>query len=272
MIFKYIHGPGIDEVISMTKGGASYYYHYDGLGSVTSLTDSTGATSEAYSYDTFGQPSATSTIGNRYMFTGREYDSETGLYYYRARQYDARMGRFLQRDPVGYAAGVNLYGYCYNNPVIFTDPLGLDILVLNDSEGARSFGHNGYAVGNDGTGWDYYSKNGKEMGNAYEHYLTKTELLNSKDETGENKTKKDRYDRSVQIKTSPDQDQKMKDYSNKHYNEEYDLLFGHNCDDLMAGAFDAGGVLRGRDSTMPNRSYEEIKKANSVDVKATCKK
>ena len=65
-----------------------------------------------------------SAVGNRYLFTGREYDQETGLYSYRARYYDSRIGRFLSRDPVGYSAGLNLYSYVGNNPLTFVDPLG----------------------------------------------------------------------------------------------------------------------------------------------------
>ena len=130
---KYIFGPGIDEPVLMTKGGQSYYYHFDGLGSVTSLTNSTGSTGESYTYDAFGKPliknaSGTpltaSSIGNRYMFTGREYDAETGLYFYRARYYSPELGRFLQRDPVGYIADLNLYTYCSNNSPNLTDPFG----------------------------------------------------------------------------------------------------------------------------------------------------
>ena len=123
---KYTYGPGIDEPIKLEKGGQTYYYHYDGLGSVTNLTDSSGATVESYSYDVFGNPDSTSVLGNRFMFTGREYDTETGLYYYRARFYDPKIGRFLQRDPVGYSDSTNLYQYCNNNPVNWIDPFGLE--------------------------------------------------------------------------------------------------------------------------------------------------
>ncbi|MEK7396765.1 MAG: RHS repeat-associated core domain-containing protein, partial [Candidatus Poribacteria bacterium] len=122
---KYIYGPGIDEPILLDKAGTKYYYHFDGLGSVTNLTNSTGSTSETYAYDAFGKPSATSTLGNRFMFTGREYDSETGLYYYRARHYAPEMGRFLQRDPLGFIGGINLYTYSDNNSINLTDPYGL---------------------------------------------------------------------------------------------------------------------------------------------------
>ena len=50
------------------------------------------------------------------MFTGREFDKETGLYYYRARYYNPQIGRFLQTDPIGYGDGMNWYGYCRQRP------------------------------------------------------------------------------------------------------------------------------------------------------------
>ena len=61
-------------------------------------------------------------IGNPYMYTAREYDIETGLYYYRARYYNPYIGRFLQIDPA--YQGMNWYAYCGNNPVNCTDPTG----------------------------------------------------------------------------------------------------------------------------------------------------
>jgi len=97
---KYVYGPGIDEPICMIASGQRYYYHYDGLGSVVALSNMNGQFVESYSYDVFGQPSNISSVGNPYFFTGRRFDLETGLYYYRARYYNPRIGRFMQTDPI----------------------------------------------------------------------------------------------------------------------------------------------------------------------------
>jgi RHS repeat-associated protein len=75
-------------------------------------------------YDPYGNPIAAATQSG-YAFTGREWDAETGLYYYRARYYDPKIGRFLSEDPIGFGGGVNFYAYVLNNPTNNTDPFGL---------------------------------------------------------------------------------------------------------------------------------------------------
>jgi RHS repeat-associated protein len=94
----------------------------------------TGNVVEKYSYTVYGQvetqsdhgaPLAAGRVGNRFMFTGREYDYETGLYHYRARIYNPGIGRFMQTAPVGYGDGMNWYLYCGNNPIGLVDPYGL---------------------------------------------------------------------------------------------------------------------------------------------------
>ena len=135
LLRKFIYGPGIDEPICMiTAGGTKYYYHFDGLGSVAALSNASGNIVEKYRYDVFGavsiyspgdEPRVMSDYGNSRMFTGREYDSETGNYYYRARYYNPSIGRFLQIDPWGFVDGVNMYRYVGNNPIVEIDPYGL---------------------------------------------------------------------------------------------------------------------------------------------------
>ena len=93
---------------------------------MTSLTDSAGAIVATYVYDSFGNLTAsTGTVENLYRYTAREFDSETGLYYYRARYYDPSIGRFLNEDPIGFDGGINFYAYVRNNPPNFFDPSGL---------------------------------------------------------------------------------------------------------------------------------------------------
>ena len=127
LLARYTHGPGIDEPVAMTRGGSTYFYHQDGLGSVTDLTDSTASPVKTYSYDAWGDiVQQTGTVENPYTYTGREFDTESGLYYYRARYYDPRSARFLQEDPIGFAGGdLNLYLYVKGDPVNKVDQLGL---------------------------------------------------------------------------------------------------------------------------------------------------
>ncbi len=126
LLARYTQGAGIDEPLAMYRGLATAYFHADGLGSITSLTDGVGQVAASYVYDSFGKLTAsTGTVTNPFQYTAREFDSETGLYHYRARYYDPMSGRFLSEDPIGMAGGMNVYRYVDSNPINGTDPSGL---------------------------------------------------------------------------------------------------------------------------------------------------
>jgi RHS repeat-associated protein len=126
VLARYAQGGGIDEPLSELRSGTISYYEQDGLGSVTALSNSAGALANTYTYNAFGNLSAsTGAIVNPFRYTGREFDTETSLHYYRARNYDSSTGRFISEDPIGLSGGVNFYRYVQNQPVNNSDPLGL---------------------------------------------------------------------------------------------------------------------------------------------------
>jgi len=127
IVSRYTHGPDIDEPLIMEKSGASFFYHADGLGSITELTNLSGAVAQRYTYSSFGkiESQLDPNFAQPYTFTSREYDSESALYYYRARYYEAASGRHLQEDPVlSSDTNLNLYPYVRNNPINRVDPSG----------------------------------------------------------------------------------------------------------------------------------------------------
>jgi YD repeat-containing protein len=85
VLARYTQGLGIDEPIAMLRSGATSFYEADGLGSVTSLSNSSGALANTYTYDSFGNVTAsTGILTNPLRYTAREFDTETKLNYYRA--------------------------------------------------------------------------------------------------------------------------------------------------------------------------------------------
>ncbi|MBU1406366.1 MAG: hypothetical protein KKE82_02685 [Proteobacteria bacterium] len=137
---RYVHGPGIDEPLAMEQKRNTYFFHADGLGSIVNLTDQRGRVVQSYEYSSFGRMKVHGgEVKQPYGYTGREWDKETGLYYYRARYYDPKGGRFISKDPIGFAGGdVNLYRYVQNNPVSNIDPSGLRTWEINRTGGSVS--------------------------------------------------------------------------------------------------------------------------------------
>jgi len=128
-ILSYYIYDGTGLVAKITPSGSVYYYHYDGIGNTIAITDSSGYMVNKYAYDEFGNLSnAEETISNPFLYVGRYgvTDDDNGLLYMRARYYDPEVGRFINKDPIGFLGGdVNLYACVWNNPVNWIDPEGL---------------------------------------------------------------------------------------------------------------------------------------------------
>ncbi len=125
---RYLYGQAIDQLFARYDGTNANWYLTDLLGSVRVITDKSANVLDQITFDSYGNiVSETSpSNGDRFKFTGREWDSETGLYYFRARYYNPAIGRFINNDPAGFGAGdANLYRYVNNDPIDATDASGL---------------------------------------------------------------------------------------------------------------------------------------------------
>lgn len=136
---RYVYEGGLDRPVQVVIGSSVYYFTQDVLGNVTALTDASGVMVESYTYDVFGKPvikdgsgTVITTALTPFLFTGREFDAETGLYHYRARAYHTDLGRFLQADPIGFlGSDTNLYRYVKNGVVDKLDPFGTTDINVN---------------------------------------------------------------------------------------------------------------------------------------------
>jgi len=124
---RYLQGPGVDQVLAQESNNTTTWMLTDHLGTVRDLVNNGGSVVNHFTYDSFGKvlSSTAGGVDTRYKFTGREFDGETGLYYYRARYFDANVGRFIGQDPISFEAGdSNLYRYVENSSLNATDPSG----------------------------------------------------------------------------------------------------------------------------------------------------
>ena len=138
LIRSYVWNSGIDNMLALTvhtgATAVTYYPLTDHQGTIHAFVNASGQVVESYKFDAWGrvlgvygstgQTLTASTIGNRYLFQGREYSWRTGLYYFRARWYMPQVGRWCSADPIGISGGMNLWEFCANNPVNVVDPSG----------------------------------------------------------------------------------------------------------------------------------------------------
>lgn len=167
---SYVFGNNIDEVLQMKSGKNVYYNHANQLGSTMALTDKDGNVAERIEYDVYGKPTFfndnnekidASVVGNNILFTGREYDTETGLYYFRARTIHPLIGNFCQKDPLLYIGGFNDFSYVLNSPINEYDPYGL--LNVNPVSGSNPYMGNPFTT--NGQGLEYGGRNLADLGN-----------------------------------------------------------------------------------------------------------
>jgi RHS repeat-associated protein len=127
IVSYYIYRDDILAALGTPEGGF-HFYHFDKAGSIIALTDGNGNISAAYAYEPFGKISSRSGgLSNPFTYAGALGVMEDGhdLFFMKNRHYDARRGKFLQKDPIGIVGGLNLYAYVRNNPVDRLDPAGL---------------------------------------------------------------------------------------------------------------------------------------------------
>ncbi len=209
----------------------------DALWSTIGLVGPGQSIATSYTYQPFGATTAAGAANaNSYQFTGRESDG-TGLYYYRARYYSPTSQRFISQDPIGFGGGdSNLYGYVGNQPTEYVDPSGLDAIIslypgFNIGDGYTT-GHIGININDPHYTWGFNPANNDwmlpiEVPGAV---LPDTQLPIA----------------TIDIPTTPDQDQAMLDYIANVYNNPG--LYtgtgtdGMNCTSFVRGVLSAGGV------------------------------
>lgn len=121
--YRYIYGVSREDMLlRVDAGGTITYLHSDRLGSIVATSGNSGSVTAKYKYGPFGETPSLSGIS--YGYAGQRFDSETGLYFMRSRYYSPKIGRFLQPDMLGYAAGLNRYTYVDNQPLTFVDGMG----------------------------------------------------------------------------------------------------------------------------------------------------
>jgi len=136
LISNYVYAGGTSPFMRLDASGNPIYYLTDAMGSTIGLADGTGASAAKFNYDSFGNLRSSSGVaantgiaGGDFRFQGQWLEQGTGIYHFRARDYDAKTGMFLSRDPVDIIEtepeSFNPYQFVYHNPHVYSDPTGM---------------------------------------------------------------------------------------------------------------------------------------------------
>ncbi len=137
--YKFFYA--LDKLVYFTYNGTRYFYVFNAQNDITHLVDDTGTVVASYIYDAWDNHHVFDASGientnadfigniNPIRYRGYYFDVETNLYYLNSRYYDPKVGRFISLDAVDYLTpdsihGLNLFAYCFNNPIMYADPSG----------------------------------------------------------------------------------------------------------------------------------------------------
>ncbi len=134
LIEKYVYASYIDEPVLKDGTGGTVYYHRNSQYSVAALTSASGSVVERYGYEPYGELTilaadgstvrASSSYANTFTYTGRRWDADLSLYYFRARYYDPKLGRFVGRDPLASSLVWPPYDFLSSSPTAYVDCFG----------------------------------------------------------------------------------------------------------------------------------------------------
>ncbi|MEC5032982.1 MAG: RHS repeat-associated core domain-containing protein [Oscillatoria sp. PMC 1051.18] len=174
LISNFVYAGGVTPFMRLDESGNPIYYLMDGMGTVIGLADGEGQEVADFDYDSFGNlrsgDGVDDAMGGDFRFQGQWLESESGLYYFRARDYDPKNGLFLSRDPVDIIEtepeSFNPYQFVYNNPHVFSDPTGMITLIeLNTADSMRNILQYGRSVLTSGIRDFIEEKTSKIVGN-----------------------------------------------------------------------------------------------------------